>query len=181
MRFADDRDTHAHLAPHTQRIRIYVEKPRLISRLASTRVDTDVVQSSFRAVAYLTTLVWSKVLRLEARSSTVCSLRLYGRLCGQTCDSRHCTTRALTGQTYSGSKKVYASKEVKAMPCRICIQLERAAAAAVRPDLPNILFGLNEAGIRNRARQKEERTLKAESDLEKHQRSCPKRADGPAF
>jgi hypothetical protein len=54
MRFADDRDTHAHLAPHTQRIRIYVEKPRLISRLASTRVDTDVVQSSFRAVAYLT-------------------------------------------------------------------------------------------------------------------------------
>ena len=46
MRFADDRDTHAHLAPHTQRIRIHVEKPRLISRLASTRVDTDVVQSS---------------------------------------------------------------------------------------------------------------------------------------
>src|SRR4030088_1795013 len=64
------------------------------------------------------------VLKLEARSSTVCSLRLYGRLCGQTCDSRHYTTRAFTGQTYSGSKKVYASKEVKAMPCRICIQLE---------------------------------------------------------
>ena len=46
MRFADDRDTHAHLAPHTQRIRIHVEKPRLISRLASTCVDADVVQSS---------------------------------------------------------------------------------------------------------------------------------------
>jgi hypothetical protein len=76
---------------------------------------------------------------------------------------------------------VYASKEVKAMPCRICIQLEQAAAAAVRSDPPNILFGLNEAGIRNRARQKEERTLKAETDLEKHQRSCAKRADGPAF
>jgi len=46
MRFADDRDTHAHLAPHTQRIRIRVEKSRLISRRASTRVDADVVQSS---------------------------------------------------------------------------------------------------------------------------------------
>ena len=76
---------------------------------------------------------------------------------------------------------MYASKEVKAMPCRICIQLEQAAAAAVRSDPPYILLGLNEAGIRNHARQKEERTLKAETDLEKHQRSCAKRADGPAF
>jgi hypothetical protein len=76
---------------------------------------------------------------------------------------------------------VYASYEVMAMPCRICIQLEQAAAEAVRSDQPNILLGLNEAGIRNRARQKEERTLKAETDLEKHQRSCAKRADGPAF
>lgn len=67
------------------------------------------------------------------------------------------------------------------MSCTICIKLEQAAAAAVRLYLPNILLGLNEAGIRNRARQKEERTLKAETDLEKHQRSCAKRADGPAF
>jgi hypothetical protein len=46
MRFADDRDTHAHLGPHTQRIRIHVEKPRLISRRASTCLDADMVQSS---------------------------------------------------------------------------------------------------------------------------------------
>jgi len=66
------------------------------------------------------------------------------------------------------------------MPCPICIRLEQAAAAAARSDPPNVLLGLNEAGIRNRARQKEERTLKAEADLAKHQRSCAKRADGPA-
>jgi len=66
------------------------------------------------------------------------------------------------------------------MLCRICIQLEQAAAEAVRSD-PNKLLGLNEAGIRNRARQKEERTLKAETDLEKHKRSCAKRADSPAL
>ena len=75
---------------------------------------------------------------------------------------------------------MYASNEVKAMLCRICIQLEQAAAEAVRSD-PNKLLGLNEAGIRNRARQKEERTLKAETDLEKHKRSCAKRADSPAL
>jgi hypothetical protein len=67
------------------------------------------------------------------------------------------------------------------MSCTICIKLEQAAAAAVRSDPPNLLLGLNEAGIRNRARQKEERTLKAETDLEKHQRSCAKRAGGLAF
>ena len=50
------------------------------------------------------------------------------------------------------------------MPCRICIQLEQAAAAAVRSDPPNILLGLNEAGIRNRARQKEDR--EADRDVE---------------
>jgi hypothetical protein len=67
------------------------------------------------------------------------------------------------------------------MPCKICIQLEEAAAAAVRPDRPDILLGLTEAGIRNHDRQKEERTLKAEKDLEKHQRSCPTRQETPAF
>jgi len=67
------------------------------------------------------------------------------------------------------------------MPCGICIRLEQAAAAALRSDPPNILLGLNEAGRRNHARQKEERTLKAETDLEKHQRSCAKRADGSVF
>lgn len=63
------------------------------------------------------------------------------------------------------------------MPCKICIQLEEAAAAALRPDPPNILLGLNEAGRRNRARQKEERSLKAETDLQKHKQSCAKKAE----
>jgi hypothetical protein len=63
------------------------------------------------------------------------------------------------------------------MPCKICTKLEEAVAASTRPDPPNILLGLNEPGIRNRARQKEERQIKAKMDLEKHQRSFHKIAD----
>ena len=63
------------------------------------------------------------------------------------------------------------------MPCKVCIQLEEAVAASVRPDEPNILLGLNEFGIRNRARQKEERRLKAKMDIEKHQLSFHKNAN----
>ena len=66
------------------------------------------------------------------------------------------------------------------MPCKICIQLEEAVASSVRPDPPSILLGLNEPGIRNRARQKEERELKAMMVLEKHQRSFHKIADSAA-
>ena len=57
------------------------------------------------------------------------------------------------------------------MPCKFCIKLEEAVAASVRVDAPNILLGLTESGIRNRARQKEERQIKAKTDLEMHQRS----------
>ena len=63
------------------------------------------------------------------------------------------------------------------MPCKVCIQLEEAVAASVRPDEPNILLGLNESGIRNRVRQKEEQRLKAKMDIEKHQRSFHKFAN----
>jgi hypothetical protein len=56
------------------------------------------------------------------------------------------------------------------MPCKICVNLEEAVAASVSPDPPSILLGLSEAGIRNRARQKEETQLKAMINLEKHQR-----------
>jgi hypothetical protein len=66
------------------------------------------------------------------------------------------------------------------MPCKICNQLEEAVAASVRADPPGILLGLNEPGIRNRARQKEERQLKVKMDLEKHQRSFHKIADDAA-
>jgi hypothetical protein len=67
------------------------------------------------------------------------------------------------------------------MACRICIQLQEVAAGAQKPDTPNLLLGLNEAGLRNRARQKEERQLKTKFDLEKHQRACREMADRPAF
>jgi hypothetical protein len=60
------------------------------------------------------------------------------------------------------------------------MQLEEGVTASVRPDPPSILLGLNERGIRNRARQKEERHLKAKMDLEKHQRSFHKTADSAA-
>jgi hypothetical protein len=58
------------------------------------------------------------------------------------------------------------------MTCKICTQLENAVMAARSPDSPDLLLGLTEPGLRNRARQREERQLKAEADLLKHQRSC---------
>jgi hypothetical protein len=61
--------------------------------------------------------------------------------------------------------------------CRICTQLQEAAAAAQKPDIPNLLLGLTEAGLRNHARQKEERQLKTTLDLEKHLRACRERAN----
>ena len=64
------------------------------------------------------------------------------------------------------------------MPCKFCIKLEEAVAASVRVDAPNILLGgWTVPGIRNRARQKEERQVKAKTDLEKHQRSRHKMTD----
>jgi hypothetical protein len=60
------------------------------------------------------------------------------------------------------------------MSCKVCIKLEDVVAASLRLDDPDILRGLSESGIRNRACQKEERQLKAKADLEKHQRSHPK-------
>jgi len=40
------------------------------------------------------------------------------------------------------------------MACRTCIELQKVAAAAQLPDMPNRLLGLNEAGLRNHARQR---------------------------
>jgi hypothetical protein len=78
------------------------------------------------------------------------------------------------------SKRVYASTKGEQMLCKFCIKLEEAVAASVRLDAPNILLGLTESGIRNHARQKEERQVKAKTDLEKHQRSHHKMADTTA-
>ena len=58
------------------------------------------------------------------------------------------------------------------MACRVCVQLEEAIKAARGPDAPDLLLGLTEAGLRNRARQKVERQVKAELDLERHRRHC---------
>jgi len=63
------------------------------------------------------------------------------------------------------------------MQCKICTQLEEAVATSERPDPPSILLGLNEPGIRNRDRQKEELQIKVKTELEKHKRSFHKIAD----
>lgn len=58
------------------------------------------------------------------------------------------------------------------MKCKTCVQLEEAIVSVELPDAPDLLLGLTEAGLRNRARQKAERKVKAALDLEKHRRSC---------
>jgi uncharacterized Zn finger protein len=60
------------------------------------------------------------------------------------------------------------------MECKVCVRLEEVVAASVKLDAPNLLLGLSESGIRNHARQKEERQLQAKVALEKHQRSFHK-------
>jgi len=66
------------------------------------------------------------------------------------------------------------------MTCKVCVQLEEAIATADQPDAPNLLLGLTEAGLRNRARQKAERKVKTALDLEKHRRSCREFAERAA-
>lgn len=61
------------------------------------------------------------------------------------------------------------------MACRVCMELEEALAKTQRPDLPERLLGLTEAGMRNRTHQKQERVLKAEIDLTKHKIACSKK------
>ena len=58
------------------------------------------------------------------------------------------------------------------MACQVCVQLEEAIVSSRQEDAPTLLLGLTEAGLRNRARQKQERQVKAELDIEKHRRSC---------
>ena len=66
------------------------------------------------------------------------------------------------------------------MSCKICAQLEEAIVSSQQTDPPNLLLGLTEAGLRNRARQKRECQIKAELDFEKHRRSCRQSGDRPA-
>jgi hypothetical protein len=46
---------------------------------------------------------------------------------------------------------------------------------AQKPDSSEILLGLTDAGLRNHTHQKQERVLKAETDLKKHKTACSKR------
>lgn len=66
------------------------------------------------------------------------------------------------------------------MLCPICAQLERAVAASRLPDEPDMLSGLNEAGMRIRALQRKEKIADAEMKLEKHRRSCQNIVREPA-
>jgi hypothetical protein len=65
--------------------------------------------------------------------------------------------------------------------CKVCVQLEEAAAAAQKPDQSSLLAGLNEAGLRNRALQKAELIVKTQTSLEKHRDTCAEWANRPAF
>lgn len=58
------------------------------------------------------------------------------------------------------------------MACRICMEMERSLNSAQQPDMPEQMLGLTEAGMRNRAHQREERLSKMISDLGKHKKIC---------
>jgi hypothetical protein len=61
------------------------------------------------------------------------------------------------------------------MRCKLCEQLEEAVVKAQKPDSPELLLGLTEAGMRNRTHQRQERVLKTETELTKHRIACAKR------
>jgi hypothetical protein len=63
------------------------------------------------------------------------------------------------------------------MPCRTCTRVEEVGQWAKAPDLPSRLFGLSEAGQRNRARQRQELLLTSEINLEKRKKWCMKKAE----
>lgn len=65
--------------------------------------------------------------------------------------------------------------------CKVCTQLEEAAASAEKPDAASHLLGLTDAGLRNRALQKAEQVVKTRAALEKHRNICPAWAARPAF
>ncbi len=58
--------------------------------------------------------------------------------------------------------------EPELTPCRLCVELELYVRASQQPDAS--AAGLSEAGIRNRAHQREEKIQKAELALEKHRK-----------
>lgn len=71
-----------------------------------------------------------------------------------------------------GREVIVGGMEADRNPCRLCEELERHVHTAQQPDSPELLLGLTEAGERNRARQREEKLLKAELELQRHQNSA---------
>jgi hypothetical protein len=67
------------------------------------------------------------------------------------------------------------------MPCKVCEQLEEAVANAQKPDAPNILRGLHEGALRNRALQRVEQEIQAHAKLEKHRDWCADYGSRSAF
>jgi hypothetical protein len=61
------------------------------------------------------------------------------------------------------------------MPCQVCTRLEETLAKTQRPDLPERLLGLTAVGMRNHIHQRDERALKAATDLTKHKIACSKK------
>ncbi len=56
------------------------------------------------------------------------------------------------------------------MPCLTCRELSSSLQTASAPDLSN---GLSPAGERNRTQQKQEKLLKIQASILKHQALCP--------
>jgi len=63
------------------------------------------------------------------------------------------------------------------MSCRNCIELDQFLRSALEPDAPEMLIGLSEAAIRNRAQQKQEKISKLRADIERHKASCLETAE----
>ena len=58
------------------------------------------------------------------------------------------------------------------MSCRVCLELEQILKSALGVDTPEVLAGLSEKALRNRAQQREEKIAKQQLHLDKHLKVC---------
>jgi len=63
------------------------------------------------------------------------------------------------------------------MSCRTCLELEQFLRAAEEPDPPELLVGLTERGLINRALQREEKIKEQRHQVEKHKMLCRSPSD----
>ena len=64
------------------------------------------------------------------------------------------------------------------MSCRTCLELEQFLRAAEEPESPELLVGLTERGLINRALQREEKIKEQRHLVEKHKMFCSSPKDG---